>query len=316
MFNLVILFLSLQLSNNIDEHPIAWTAGWSYDDKYIATGNDKGDVAIYETANWTKVKYWGNGWATITKIEWNPKYPLLAVTGVLTRKNAFVTRIYNIETNHTKLLSDTVTGRAMSWKPDGEQIAFTTENGYIAIYSKTGEHLKTLNYRHARGLFDMDWHPTQNLLLAVEENIHIIDIDRDVVRANFEDGTENKGILCAQWHPSGQYFATGDYGHESEGGEPSFLKIWSATGALQSTSANSKSEYRNIRWSNDGKYLAAAGDMLLLFDSRNKLKKIKLGKDNIWGLGWNSTNDKIITSDQAGNIRICDVKGKVLRGFR
>lgn len=315
MFNLVILFLSLQFASHTDDHTITWTAGWSHDDKYIATGNDKGDVVIYETTGWTKVNSWNHPGSTITKIEWNPKYPLLAVTGIT--KNGSVAQLYDIQQNKTvATLPDTVQGRAVTWKPDGEQVAFITGGGFISIYTKNGDPVKTLNYRHARGLFDMDWHPTQNLLLAVEENIHIIDIDRDIVRANFEDGTEHKGILCAQWHPSGQYFATGDYGHESEGGEPSFLKIWSPAGALQSTSANSKSEYRNIRWSNDGKYLAAAGDMLLLFDSRNKLKKIKLGKDNIWGLGWNATNDKIITGDQAGAVRICDIKGKVLRELK
>lgn len=314
MFHLALLFLCLPPVQR--DRSIVWTAGWSHDDKYVATGNDKGWVNIYETANWRKVYSWCDTGATIAKLEWNPKYPLLAITGFTSGNHTPTTRIFNMETRQSITLPDTIKGRGVSWKPDGEQVAFVSTHGYISIFFRNGVYIKTLSYRNPNGLFDIDWHPSLNLLLAVEENIHLIDIDRNIVQANFEDGTENKGILCAQWHPSGQYFATGDYGHEGEGGEPSFLKIWSLTGTLKSASTNSKSEYRNIRWSNDGKYLAAAGDMLLLFDHKNKLKKIKTGRDNCWGIGWNSTSNKIVTTDQAGVVRIVDVKGKLLRKFK
>src|SRR5829696_7812732 len=61
---------------------IAWTAGWSYDDKFVAIGNDNGELAIYETTDWKKVKSWNYEATTITRIEWNPKYPVLAVASV------------------------------------------------------------------------------------------------------------------------------------------------------------------------------------------------------------------------------------------
>lgn len=313
MFHLILLFVSLQFPGK-NNTTIIWTAGWSHDDKYIATGNDKGEVTIYETTNWTKIKSWCDTGTTITKIEWNPKYPLLAVTGFTPGKTVATAQIYDMETNKTILLPDSVKGRGVSWKPDGEQVAFVTQHGYIGIYSRHGIHLSTLSVHNPRGFFDIDWHPQTNLLLAVEENIYYIDMEKDRLLSTFIN-SPNKGILCGQWHPDGNSFATGDYGHGNEGGEPSWLKVWSFLGSDRLVPANSKSEYRNIRWSSNGKYLAAAGDVLILADS-NRVNRYPLGKDNIWALGWNSTNDKLVTGDQAGVIRICTVKGKVLQEFR
>src|SRR5689334_8146970 len=57
---------------------IAWTTSWSHDDKYVAVGDDNGELSIYETTHWKKIKTWKYK-ATITRIEWNPKYSILAV---------------------------------------------------------------------------------------------------------------------------------------------------------------------------------------------------------------------------------------------
>jgi WD40 repeat protein len=78
-----------------------------------------------------------------------------------------------------------------------------------------------------------------------------------------------------------------------------------------------KSEYRNLRWSKDGKYLVASSDKLMIHSSTGILvKKIKLGNENIWGVDWSSKGDKIIASDQGGNIWIIKKEGKILFQFK
>jgi WD40 repeat protein len=312
MLNLFIFF-ALLFAND----PIAWTASWSHNDAYVAFGNDKGELAIFETTNWKKVKSWNFGATTITRVEWNPKYPILAVAAVWHDKAGPVIQLYDIAKDQIiATLPDSLRGRAVSWSPSGEEVAFAGSKGRISIFGKDGKHRKTLSFTNPGSLFEIDWHPVKNLLLAVEEDIYVIDIDRDSLLATYDDGTKNKGILCCQWHPSGEFFVTGDYGHVNEN-IPCYLSFWNKKGSLVTRSLAGKAEYRNARWSRDGKYLAAASDGLIVFNEKGLvLSKAVFNNNNVWGVAWNSKGDKIVSSDQVGNIRVTDLKGKVLKSFR
>jgi hypothetical protein len=295
----------------------AWTASWSYDDGFVAIGNDNGELAIYETTHWRKVKSWSYKATTITRVEWNPKYPILAVAAFWHEATPSVVQLFDMAKDRIiKTLPDTLKGRGVSWSPGGEEVAFVGAKGKIGLFTKEGVHRKTLSFTNSRSLFDIDWHPTKNLLLAVEDDIYLIDMDKDSVTATYDDGSKNKGILSCQWHTSGDFFVTGDYGHENEGAEPSFLKYWSREGTLLKHIMESKFEYRNVRWSRDGKYLAAAADVLLVFNEKGEvISKTKFDGNNLWGVGWNNKGDRIISSDQAGNVRVTDINGTILKTF-
>jgi WD40 repeat protein len=297
---------------------VAWTASWSHDDRFVAIGNDNGELAIYETRQWKKVKSWSYKATTITRVEWNPKYPLLAVAAVWHAGTPSVVQLFDMAENKVlSTLPDTLQGRGVSWSPDGENVAFVGGKGRISLYSKSGEHHKSLSFTNPRSLFSIDWHPSTNLLLAVEEDIYLIDIDRDSLIATYDDGSKNKGILCCEWHKSGDFFVTGDYGYEKEGGEPSYLKYWGKEGTLLKRIKESKFEYRNVMWTRDGKYLAAAADVLLVFNRNGEvISKTKFDDNNLWGVAWNNKGDKIISSDQSGTIRITDIYGKILKTFK
>ena len=295
----------------------AWTAGWSHDDKYVAVGNDQGELAIYETTHWKKVRSWKYKQTTITRLEWNPKQPILAIAGLSHSAEDTLVQLFDLTKMETMTtLPRSLFGRALSWSPDGEKIAYVGNQGSISIFSKKGDHLKTLSFRNPRSLMDIDWHPHKNILVAVEEDIFLIDIDKDSLLATYDDGWKSKGILSTQWHPDGQFFVTGDYGHESEG-KPSYIQYWALDGRRISQVKEGKAEYRNIRWSADGRYLAAATDGLLVLDKKaNVIKKHKLGTENIWGVAWNKKGDRIISSDQGGYVRITDMEGKILHAFQ
>lgn len=320
-FLLLLGFGSKRTSSTIDRNnqgktTTAWTAGWSYDDRFVAIGNDQGELAIYETTGWKKIKNWDFA-ATITKVEWNPKYPILAIAAFSHEKDSSIVQLYDVEKNQIiRNLPDTVFGRALSWRPDGEEVAFVGAKGRISVYTKDGKHRKSLSFSNQGSLFDIDWHPSENILLAVEEDIYLIDIDRDRLLATYDDGSRNKGILCCGWHPSGDFFVTGDYGHENEGGEPSYLKYWHKKGNLLKRIKESKAEYRNVKWSKDGRYLAAATDALLVLNKKGEVvTKTKFDDNNLWGVEWNSKGDKLISSDGAGNIRVTNNSGTILKAF-
>jgi WD40 repeat protein len=295
----------------------AWTTSWSYDDRFVAIGNDKGELAIYETSAWRKVKSWTYEATTITRVQWNPKYPILAVASVTQVGTPSIVQLYDLTNDRViTTLPDTLQGRGVSWSLGGEEVAFVGSKGRISLYTKDGQHWRTLSFTNPRSLFAVDWHPSKNLLLAVEDSIYLIDIDRDSLMATYDDGSKNKGILCCAWHPSGDFFVTGDYGHENEGGEPSYLKYWNQEGNLLKRIKESKFEYRNITWTKNGKYLAAAADVLLVCNEQGAvISKTKFDENNLWGVAWNNKGDKILSSDQAGNIRVTDIKGTILKVF-
>jgi WD40 repeat protein len=320
--NVVIVFLCIASSvvlmgGNKATTSIAWTASWSFDDNYVAIGNDNGELAIYETRKWKKIKSWNYKATTITRVEWNPAYPILAVAAVSNTKNKNIVQLYDAEkAKIIKTLPEALQGRGVTWSPTGEEVAYVGTKGMISIYSKDGGLTKILSYRNPHSLMDIDWHPAKNILLVVEEDIYLWDIDQDTLVATYDDGSKNKGILCCQWHPTGDLFITGDYGHENEGGEPSYLKFWTAGGHLLKQLSDSKYEYRNVRWSPGGNYLAAAGNTLLVYDRMGQLiTNTKFDDNNLWGVEWNHKGDKIIITDQAGNVRITNIKGEVLTDF-
>ncbi|HEY0679639.1 MAG TPA: hypothetical protein VGD17_15245 [Chitinophagaceae bacterium] len=294
--------------------PIGWTAGWSHDDKFVAAGFDNGELIVYETTTWKVVKKWNYNPAIIARVEWNPKFPILAVAAISHDEKNSIVQLYDIVKNETIIThSKEFQGRGVTWSPDGELVAFVGREGRIGIFTRAGKDVKTLSFRNPGSLFDIDWHPAKNIILAVEENIFLIDIKNDSLISTIDDGSNNKGILCCQWHPSGNFFVTGDYGHESSGGEPSYVKYWDKNGTLIKMIREADFEYRNLRWSNDGKYLAASSNYLLILNDTGRLiRKTKFDSNNLWGVGWNSKADKIISNDQVGNVRISDTTGKIL----
>lgn len=321
LFIITLLFAQKAIIKNEQSsvsNSVAWTAGWSYNDEFVAVGNDRGELVIYKTKNWEIEKKWKYNATTITRVEWNPRYPILAVTAVSHDKKDSAVQLFDMALGKPVIiLPPYIQGRALSWKPDGEQIAFVGAKGSIHIYSRFGKLLKKLSYTNPSSLFDIDWHPSQNKLLAVEEDIYVIDIDNDKLLATYNDGSAGKGILCCQWHPTGNGFATDDYGHENEGREPSLIRFWKTDGTLIKQVKEAKFEFRNIKWSKDGRYMAASSDVLLIFNEHaTLLQKIKFDDNNLWAVEWNATGDKLVTGDQAGNIRICDITGKILYSFK
>jgi WD40 repeat protein len=294
----------------------AWTASWSYDDKFIAVGNDNGELAVYETATWKKIKSWRYANATIARVEWNPKYPLLGVAGSSFKGSPDILQLYDVVKGEViSTLPDTVRGRGITWSPDGEQVAYTGARGKVSIFYRDGKLRKVLSFPFHRTLLDVDWHPAREELLVVEEDIHLLDISNNKI-ITYDDGSKNKGILSCQWHLSGKFFVTGDYGHENEGGEPSYLRYWNENGSMLKQLKESKYEYRNLKWSKDGKYLAASTDVLLILDEKGKLiSKTKFDNNNLWGVEWSNKGDRIITTDGAGNIRVVTTDGRVLKTF-
>jgi WD40 repeat protein len=123
----------------------AWTASWSYDDRFVAIGNGDGELAIYQTTDWRKIKSWNFKSTTVSRIEWNPKYPILAIAAFSHEETPSIIQLYDVSKNIIiRNLPDTVLGRGVSWSPTGEEVAFVGKRGSISLFTKDGQLRKTL----------------------------------------------------------------------------------------------------------------------------------------------------------------------------
>jgi WD40 repeat protein len=292
-----------------------WTVDISPDDKYIALGGDDSLLRIFtsDLKLYRSEKLETRG--MIRAVHWHPKEPLLAIS---TRNDIW---IVNPETGEETKLEGTHNGsRTIAWNYNGEMLAAAAGSGLIWIWNKNGKLLRKIQKTDADGTPDkkdflgIDWHPSKNILTTVGDEIRIFDTSGKQLNV-FKHREQQAGLLTVKWHPSGDFFVTGDYGHPNEG-KPTLLQFWNLNGKLIHEWNGSKREFRNVRWNKQGTYLATASDALRIWSKDGKL--LYTGQPNgnsvLWGADWIRDSKKIVTvSFDSGNIQLWDNKAKLLK---
>ena len=241
----ICLFLMLPHSastQNLRASNGLWTVDISHDDKYIAVGGDDSllriftnDLQVYKT-----VKTESSG--MIRTVHWHPKKNLLAISS---RKNIW---IWDPATGkEIQLEGDHNGSRTVAWNYDGEMLAAAAGSGKIWIWNNQGKLLRTIQKKDSNGVPDdkdflgMDWHPFKNVFTTVGDEIRIFDTSGKQLNV-FKHREQRAGLLTVKWHPSGDFFVTGDYGHVNEG-IPTLLQFWLPSGELITDWNGSKQEF-------------------------------------------------------------------------
>ena len=293
-----------------------WTVDISSDDKYIALGGDDSLLRIF-TVNLRPYKTIEAG-GMIRAVHWHPKENLLAVSS---RNNIWILKPesgeeFKLEGNHKG-------SRAVAWNYNGELLAAAAGSGIVWIWNKHGKLLRTIQKTDSIGVPDtkdflgMDWHPSKNIFTTVGDEIRIFDTSGKQLNV-FKHRQQRAGLLTVKWHPSGNYFVTGDYGHPKEG-VPVLLQFWQADGKLIKEWDGSETEYRNIRWNKQGTHLATGSDALRIWTKDGQLLYTAKQEANggLWGVDWISDSKRIITvSFGSGNIRLWDDKASLLKTIK
>jgi WD40 repeat protein len=245
LFILVSLFLmqyscgqSNSTRNKLAE-TLLWTVDWSADDKRIAVGGDDSLLKIYDSRslkliNTYKLK------SMIRQVNWHPTNNSLAIA-----TNEEEVGILNIETEKFIKLNGIANGaRGIDWNFNGQLLATADNDGLVKIWDSTGNLLRTIKKEDNNSYFSISWHPSKNIITVCGDDIRVIDTLGITLKV-IKHRKENTGILTICWHPSGIFFATGDYGHDKEGIK-SIIQFWKPDGTLTKTLYGSKAEYRNI----------------------------------------------------------------------
>lgn len=190
-------------------------------------------------------------------------------------------------------------------------LAIGDYEGILQIYNKEGKLLKSIRKDNSKTYLSVDWHPKKNIILTGSDKIRLFDTLGTLLQ-NIKHRTEETIILTVKWHPSGTFFATGDYGHKDERIE-SLLQFWNESGTMIKSLRGSKAEYRNIQWNKNGSFLATASDALRLWSKDGQIVYTGKTEDLLWGIDWDSQSKNIITTSEKGNINLWTAEGKLLK---
>jgi len=113
------------------------------------------------------------------------------------------------------------------------------------------------------------------------------------------------------WHPSGDFFAVGDYGTEVD--DP-VLQFWSADGELlKSINLDGDTQIRDLSWNRDGTRLASASSKLGIWKRDGELEFEAKSPDLLWGVDWHPNGETILTSSIGGRVTLWSSAAKVVK---
>lgn len=291
-----------------------WTADWSPDDKYIAIGGVDSLLRIYGATNLNLHQSWQiDSW--IHKVAWHPSGNILAIA----TSNKYVA-LLDIETGLLSFLNGNGGSRAMGWNHDGSLLAVADLEESITFWNKEGVLIREIPVPHnpelpGKTCLSLDWHPTEDIFVVTNSRINLMNSEGKLLKTMPHSNPEAI-ILCTAWHPSGSFFAIGDYGFfEGAKHVPSLLHFWSEDGVLLKSMSGSQEEIRNIAWNKDGNRLASASDRLRIWSDKGALlhESEADGNNNLWGIDWNKQGTKTVTCSRFKTIAIWDTKAKLIK---
>ncbi|MEM9548574.1 MAG: hypothetical protein AAGA77_21490 [Bacteroidota bacterium] len=306
-----ILILITSFFNSFAQDKTLWTAAWSPNDEVLAIGGSQGVLKLFDGHTFELLNTYSTGGETLSRLKWHPTENKLAV---ITQSASFKAKILDMDLDQWIELEKLENSfRALDWNHSGEFLAVSGFDGEISIFDSSGMNVSRF-MADEKSVTGLDWHPTQNILAAVGSTIGMFTHSGETIRI-YDPRDVEVVLLCVEWHPSGEFFATGDYG-ESSNAKNKLIQYWNKKGEKVVETGKSQVEYRNIRWSPDGEWLASANDALRIWDHEGKLvKESKASNDYLWGINWNSEGSRIITTSSEGVISLWDKDVNLIHQF-
>lgn len=282
-----------------------WAVAWSPDDRYIALGGDDSTLYLYNSRDYRSVRRWTAN-SMVKGMSWHPEGKILAIA---TMKGVQLLDVTSAQLTTIEQIK--VGGRAIGWNHNGELLGFADGAGALQIMTKEEKLLRSIKKHNNHSYLTMDWHPAKNIIVAASDDIVLFDTSGKQL-GFIKHRKEYTSVLTARWHPSGEFFATGDYGHEGEG-IPTLLQFWKEDGTLLVEKKGSKAEYRNIRWNKEGTVLATASDQLRLWSRGGELVGAAGTGYDLWGVSWNPAGNLIVTTNFGTHVDLWTGEAKLVK---
>ncbi len=307
----VLCFTNCERPKEEIKREILWTAAWSPDGNLIAVGGRNADLMLFDGKTFELVKIIPVPDVILSRLKWHPDSKLLAV---VTQSDKLVARILNVETDTWIPLEGLMgSSRGVGWNHTGALLAVSEFEGEVSVFTPEGKRVSRF-MADPMSVTDLDWHPTKDIMVTVGSRAGIYSAQGDSI-TTFKVRDNKVLLLCTKWHPSGEFFAIGDYGEtDAVGVENVKLQFWNADGEKIHEITSGQNEYRNIRWSPDTAHLASASEALRIWSKDgNLLFESSASDDLLWGVDWSPDGKQIITSSIQGNIILWDNKANKIR---
>jgi WD40 repeat protein len=291
-----------------------WTVRWNPDGSQFAVGGVDAlwvfDAATLERASLIpdlppERRAAATDWPymAITRLAWRPTRNLLAVSsqGNGVDRNG----IYDLDCG-TSIPLRLGFCRGVRWSPTGDRLATADSDGHLKIWNIDGDLLHDIpRFQEAIGLAGVAWSPCGDRIVTIGNRITIHTGEGSPIKQIMhrpEAAERPQLILSVEWHPSGKFFAVGDYGAEVE--DP-ILQFWSADGdLLKNILIEGGAEMRNLSWNRDGTLLASASDKLRIWSRDGNLLHEGDSPDLLWGVDWHPDGDRILTTGLDGRVTL------------
>ena len=286
-----------------------WSLDWSPNGTFIASGNATGLLRIYDVENMELEAILTGFKSTINGIHWSPDGKKIVASGPHDDPRIILwdleqkTRII-IEAHKRQV-------RSVKWSPEGTYFASTSHDGTLRIWTPEGKFVKMFKGADF-GCVGIDWLNEDTITASCWDNtIRTYSISGSESQVIENGNHRRKAVLAIDWHPSGELFATGEYGNE---GDPVHaLKLWSKMGELLVVKDSHKKEIRSLAWNKKGDLLATGGETVRLWTNEGKLLKVfKENRSPVWSLDWNLEGNRIASGHNDGKIRIWNTNGDLL----
>lgn len=284
-----------------DFETILWTAAWSPNGQYVASGGNSEVLTIWTSDTW-KVAEQHSFPQTITNTAWHPTQPKLAVTLHLTSETSVIIDMENKKKTALPGLSPEG-ARAAAWSPDGQWLAVGDNEGYLSLYAPEGTLERQVKV-DPKAIIGLSWHPEGLKIATVGSKLGFFNLETEAVQTIAHRDTPVL-MLSIAWHPSGDFLALGDYG-DYEQKLPPLLQFRKPNGALIKSIKKSRAEYRNLSWSPDGKTLATASDGVRLWSVEGKMLNHTLKDQYLWGLDWSTNGQQLVVTTAGGGLKVLD----------
>lgn len=284
-----------------------WFADWHpNEDKMVVGGSNDTFFKLFSTTDYKELKSYPYK-GTITKTKWHPTKNKLAISVQDGKSKSMIINLDNDES----IGLDTITNdgaRAIGWNRSGDLLAVGDYEGFLTIFDEKGKVLKR-KQTNQKGIIGLDWHPDENLIVAVGETITFYNYELDSLRSldhvDYRSEEINVLILCVAWHPDGEFFVTGDYG-DFQNNYPPLLQYWTYDGERIKAIEESKAEIRNMAWSSDGDLLATASEKIRLWNTKGDLVAEQTTENLLWGIDWNEDATTLVATDEKRKIIFWD----------
>ena len=293
-----------------DFERIVWAVDWSQDDR-IAIGGNQGRLRIYEAEPTGRPRTWPVP-GTITAVAWHPERDGLAVAVQGGETPSFLLRAGAEQPLPLEGVSPDG-ARGIGWSPAGDRLAVSDNEGHVLVYDETG---KLLSRRRVdpKATTALTWHPDGERIDVVGSAWHTYFPATDsLVSRPFRP--EATLLLTADWNPSGDLLALGDYG-DRDATAPPLLQVRTPGDSIVLGYGGGKVEYRSVRWHPEGSLLAAGADGVYLWDAEGMLIAHVLRDRYIWGVSWSPDGSRLVATSGDGSAYLLDRNFNVLRTYR